>query len=204
MNNKTLVTMIFRTDCIGLRTVSRSHKSPHHFYILRYKLENLEHGAEIIVHDINSFAVLHRDAETVVIELTWLSGDGYNVSGYKETVILPYDKLVAHLHERTSEDNPVVWKTLSVDNSRKRPQLVFKSNKNLYNAIANGTIRRKLVRALCHEFNWPHSERIEFYDDFVPYSFSFREIRNGESAMNGGLILHGQENMQMAHYGIHT
>ena len=115
-----------------------------------------------------------------------------------------YDKLIVHLNERTSEDNPVTWKTLSIDNSCKRPQLVFKSKKNLHNAIANGTIRRKLVRALRDEFHWPQSERIEFYDDFVPYNFSFREIKNGKFAMNGGLILHGQENMKTAHYSIHT
>ena len=204
MNNKTLISMIFRTDCIELRTISRSRKSPHRFYIMRHRLEDLEHEAEIIVHDINSFAVLRRDFGAVVIEITWLSGDERNVSGYKETVILPYDKLVAYLHQSTSEDNPVTWKTLSIDNSCKRPQLVFKSKKNLHNALANVTIRRKLVRALCREFNWPHSEKIEFYDDYMPYSFSFCEIKNGKSAMNGGLILHGQENMQTAHYSIHT
>lgn len=78
MNNRILVSMIFRTDGINLRTVSRYRKSPHRFYILRHRLAELEHKSEIIVHDINSFAVLRRDtyARTIEIELTWLSSDG--------------------------------------------------------------------------------------------------------------------------------
>ena len=44
MTNRTLVYMIFRTDCISLRTVSRIRKSPHCFYISRSRLEELEHA----------------------------------------------------------------------------------------------------------------------------------------------------------------
>lgn len=125
MNDRTLVHMIFRADCISLRTVSRSRKSPHRFYILRSKLEELEHTPYMIVHDIESFAVLRRDtyAGTIEIEITWLSGDGITVSGYKEIIILPYDQMRAFLNKSTVEDSPIVWKTLSIDNSHKRPQI---------------------------------------------------------------------------------
>lgn len=206
MNDRTLVYMIFRVDCISLRTVSRSRKSPHRFYIPRSRLEELEHTPYMIVHDIHSFAVLRRDAYagTIEIELTWLSGDGITVSGYKETIILPYEQMRAFLNKSTVEDKPVVWKTLSIDSSRKRPQLIFKCSKNLHAALTDNTIRRKLVRSLRDDFRWPRSERIEFYDDFVPYSFVFKEIMNGKSAMTGGLILHNQDDMQKAHYSIHT
>lgn len=206
MNNRTLVYMIFRTDCIGIRTVSRSRKSPHHFYIPRSGLEELEHTPYMIAHDLISFAVLRRDtyAGTIEIEITWLSGDGIAVSGYQETVILPYSQLVTYLNKSTSEDRPIVWKTLSIDNSHKQPQFIFKSMKNLHAAITNNAIRRKLIRSLRDEFRWPCSERIEFYDDFVPYSFVFKEIMNGKSAMTGGLILHNQENISKSHYSIHT
>ena len=119
MMNRTLVYMIFRTDCISLRTVNRSRKSPHRFYILRSRLEELEHTSKVIVQDIHSFAVLRWDhtSKTIEIELTWLSGDDYSVSGYKEMLILPYDKMNAFLNKSTLEDRPVVWKTLSVDKS---------------------------------------------------------------------------------------
>lgn len=206
MNDRTLVYMIFRTDCISLRTVSRSRKSPHRFYILRSRLEELEHTPYMIVHDISSFAVLRRDTHngTIEIEITWLSGDGITVSGYKETIILPYEQMRAFLNKSTVEDKPAVWKTLSIDNSHKRPQLIFKSRENLHAALIDSTIRRKLVRSLRDDFRWPRSERIEFFDDFVPYSFVFKETMNGKSAMTGGLILHNQDDMQKAHYSIHT
>ncbi len=206
MKDRTLVYMIFRTDCIALRTVSHLRKSPHRFYIPRSRLEELEHTPYMIAHDLNSFVVLRRDTYTgtVEIELTWLSGDGYAVSGYLETIILPYDQMVAYLDESASEDAPVVWKTLSIDNSHRQPQLMFKSSKNLCAALTDSTIRRKLVRSLRDEFRWPQSERIEFYDDFLPYSFIFKEIRGGKAVMTGGLILHGQDDMQKAHYSIHT
>lgn len=206
MNDRTLVYMIFRTDCISLRTVSRSRKSPHRFYIPRSRLEALEHTPYMIVHDIYSFAALRRDtnAGTLEIKITWLSGDGTTVSGYKETIILPYEQMTAYLDKSTSEGTPVVWKTLSIDSSHKRPQIIFKSSKNLHAALIDSTIRRKLIRSLRDDFRWPRSERIEFFDDFVPYSFVFKEIMNGKSAMTGGLILHNQDDMQKAHYSIHT
>ena len=206
MNDRTLVYMIFRVNCIVLRTVSRSRKSPHRFYVPRSRLEELEHTPYMIVHDISSFAVLRRNNHdgTIEIELTWLSDDGISVSGYKEIIILPYDQMRTFLNKSTSEDTPIVWKTLSIDNSHKRPQLVFKSTKNLHAAITDNAIRRKLVRSLRNVFRWPAAERIEFFDDFVPYSFIFKEIKNGQSAITGGLILHNQDDMQKAHYSIHT
>lgn len=206
MNDRTLVSLIFRADCISLRTVSRSKKSPHHFYILRSRLKELEHTPYIIVHDIESFAVLRRDIHggTIEIEITWLSGDGIAVSGYKETIILPYEQMAAYLDKSVFEESPIVWKALSIDNSHKRPQLIFKSAKNLHAAITDNAIRRKLVHSLRNEFRWPEAERIEFYDDFLPYSFIFREIKNGQSAITGGLILHNQDDMQKACYSIHT
>ena len=206
MNDRTLVYMIFEADNIILRTVSRSWKSPHCFYILRSRLEELEHTSGVIVHDISSFAVLRRDNHdgTIEIEFTWLSGDGITVSGYKEIIILSYEQMRAFLNKRIVKDNPVVWKTLSIDSSQKRPQLIFKSRENLHAALTDSTIRHKLVRSLRDEFCWPQSERIEFYDDFTPYSFVFKEIMNGKPVMTGGLILHGQDDMSKAHYSVHT
>ncbi len=206
MKDRTLVYMIFRTDCISLRTVRRSRKSPHRFYIPHSRLEALEHTPYMIAHDLNSFAVLRRDiyAGNIEIELTWLSGDGHAVSGYQETVILPYGQLAAYLDKSTSEDSPVVWKTLSIDNSHKQPQLVFKSSKNLHASLADNIVRHKLVRSLRDEFRWPQSERIEFYDDFLPYSFTFKEYQGGKSVMTGGLILHNQDDRKKARYSIHT
>lgn len=205
MNDRTLVYMTFLPDCIIFRTVSRKCKSPQCFYILRSRLAELEHKPKIIAQDINSFAVIHKNnyAETIEIEFTWLSGDCSHIFGYKQTIILPYDELLVFCRKITSESCPVTRKTLSIDNSHKHPQLIFKSSKNLHTALIDSTIRRKLVHALCNNFRWPQSERIEFYDDFLPYSFVFKEIKNWKSAITGGLILHNQNDISKSYYSIH-
>ena len=150
MRKRTLVYMIFREDYVGLRTVSRSQKSPHRFYISCHKLEELEHRPEVIACDIHSFAVLRRNAYagTLEITFTWLGGDKNNLSGYQDTIILPYDEMAEHLHESVSESESIVWKVLSVDNYATQARIVFKSRKNLHAALGNGVIQRKLIRFL--------------------------------------------------------
>lgn len=190
---------------ISLRTVNWLHKSTHGFYIMRQKLADLENMQEIIVHDINSFAVLRRDthAGTVEIDFTWLNSNGCNVIGRLETVVLSYDKLATFLHD-SADGGPAEWKALSPDNSGKYPQIVFKSRKNLHAALENCVVLHKLVRYLRDGFCWSRSEKIELFDDFLPYSFFFNEIRNGETFVSGGLILHRQENLEEAYYSVHT
>lgn len=208
MGERTLVRAVIREEYIGLRTVSRSRRSPHRFYIPRHSLEEVGYTSDnVIVHDIRSFAVLRRTVTgDVEIEFTWL-GDarGNNVSGYQETVTLPYDGLMEGLRESVRRGEPISWRALAIDNTPKCPRLVFNhSRRNLRAVLENGIVRRKLVRALRDHFQWQASERIEFYDDFLPYSFGFREIRNGEPGIVGGLILHGREDMKNAYYSIHT
>lgn len=202
MKDRTLVYMTFRNDYVGMRTVSCSQKSPHRFYISRYKLEELERKSEVIANDIYSFAMLRRNAYagTVEIAFTWLGSDGNSVSGYQDAIALPYGKMMECLHG----SKPCVWKALSIDNSMKQAKIVFKSRKNLHAALENGIIRRKLIRFLRDQFQWERSEKIEVYDDFMPYSFFFRETRDGEAGISGGIILHGQEDMGTAYYSMHT
>ena len=202
MKDRTLVYMTFRDSTVSLRTVSRSRKSPHRFYIPCQELEGLEAGSTALVQDIHSFAMLRRDAHagTVEVTFTWLEGNGNGVSGYQESITLPYGKMMECLHQ----SKPFVWKTLSIDSSAKQAQIVFKSRKNLHAALANGVIRRKLIRFLRDQFRWAYVEKIEIYDDFMPYSFFFRETRGGETGLSGGIILHGQEDMKTAYYSMHT
>lgn len=84
------------------------------------------------------------------------------------------------------------------------PTLVFHSKTNLHAAANNRFVRRKLARCLRDNFHWKDIDAICFYDDFLPYSFFFREIRNGQSGICGGLIFHRQEDSSEAHYAIHT
>lgn len=206
LKERTLVCMIFRDGYVGMRTVSRARKSPHRFYIPWHSLEDLEHRSEIIVQDIRSFAVLHRDIEagTIAIEVTWLGEKGDGVEGYQDTITLPYEKIMDCMRKSKEEGEPVVWKTLSMDGSRELPRIVFKSRENLRAVLENGTIRRKLVRFLRDQFRWAGTDEVEIYDDTVPYSFGFREIIAGKPGISGGLILHGQEDMRTAYYSMHT
>ena len=84
------------------------------------------------------------------------------------------------------------------------PKLEFCGKENLHAALENKTVRRKLVKFLRDNFWWKSASKICFYDDFLSYSFTFREFRNGKPGMCGGLILHGQENLDRAYYSIHT
>jgi len=189
-----------------MHTYSRNGKSPHWFYVMRNRLEELEQWTQVIVQDINSFAVFCRNAYTnsVTITFTWLSSSMDAVFGHQETVILPYDKLMAFLYDSVVKNESSELKLLSLKNSSSRPKLIFKSRENLHAVLSNGVVRRKLVRFIRDNFNWPRAKQIEFHDDFLPYSFTFQEIRGGKSVMTGGLILHRQEDLKQAYYGIHT
>ncbi len=206
MNNRVLLKAAASEHCISFRTVSRSRKSPKRFYVTRDEFARLEAQASITTHDGWSFAILRRDAraDTLEIQFTWLNGGGDRLSGWEETVIVPYSRLAAFVRESAQEGGPREWKALSMDFSGRRPQLVFDAKKTLRAILNNGVVRRKLVRVLRDGFNWPRSEQIHFYNDFVPYSFFFREIQDGEAVMCGGLILHGQEDMNKAYYSVHT
>ena len=81
-----------------------------------------------------------------------------------------------------------------------RPRLVFAGNRaNLKAAIGDPRIRHKLSKALMASFNWPGADEIHLTNDFVPYSFFFREYRDGRTGLCGGLILHGQDDMDKAY-----
>ena len=129
MKERTLVYMVFRDDYVGLRTISRTQKSPHRFYISRHKLEELVHKSEIVAYDIHSFAILRRNtyAGTLEIAFTWLGGYKNSLSGYQDTIILPYDEIVEHLHDSVSEREPVVCKALSIDDSMRQAFIFGKS-----------------------------------------------------------------------------
>lgn len=206
LSNRTLVKVIAYENCISIKTISRKRKSPQRFFINLDDLAQLETKTGIIVKDINSFATLHRDVsvDTLEIRFTWLNGTGSSVSGYEETVVLPYSRLIAFVRDSSVTGRAEEWTVLSLKETQGKPKFVFKSGETLHTVVSSGVLRRKLVRALRDNFNWPGSEQIHFHADFLPYSFIFEEIRGGQPALVGGLILHGQENMKKAYYSVHT
>lgn len=206
MSNRILVKMSANSDSIAFRTVTKGRKSPHWFYILRSEMERLWESGGILTNDIHSFAKLRyeREREIVSIRFAWLSScDGDALAGWEQTVRLPYGPLAEFIRCSLTGAGPKQWKVLSFED-RKRPKLEFGEADNLRAALSNKIVRRRLVRCLRDHFDWPGADRICFYNDFLPYSFSFREFHNGSPGLCGGLILHGQEDMCEAHYSLHT
>lgn len=179
-------------NCIDFRTVSWKRKSPQRFLIVREWLENLEDRRTEIVSDIHSFAVLRRSEATglLAINFTWLNGAcGGVVRGWEESVTIPYAPLLAFMGKSAQEGGSETWKHLSVC-SASRPRLVFHDQERLRECVANKTVRRKLARALRDNFYSPGVEQINFYHDFMPYSFFFREVCDGRDGICSGLIFH--------------
>ena len=125
--------------------------------------------------------------------------------GRLRAVRLRWSKFREFLDACREPDSPKEFKAVSLDPRRDRPRLAFVgSRRNLKAAIADRRIRHKLGKTLMEHFNYPDADEIRIADDFVPYSFFFREFRDDKPVMCGGLILHGQEDMAKAYYGQHT
>ena len=206
-SKRTMVIATAGENCISFKTVRWKRKSRQRFLIVRERLETLEDGRTEIVSDIHSFAVLRRSEATglLTINFTWLNGacDG-EVRGWEESVTIPYALLLAFMEESTQEGGPETWKHLSVCRTS-RPRLIFHDKDRLRECVANKTVRRKLARALRDNFRYSGEEQIGLYDDFQPYSFFFREVRNGGDGICGGLILHNHHNdLKKAFYSVHT
>jgi len=204
VRNRTLVKVSAGENCIGFKTISRKRKSGREYLITRTTLARLEAEQEIITSDIHSFAVLRRNIYdgTVRIDFSWLRGGcDDQLTGWEETVTLPYDELVAFVRDSAQEDGPKKWKVLSVQKTM-MPRIVVHDLDRLRQCLENRIVRGKLARALRDNF-WG-AERVILYHDFEAYSFMFQSFRNGRPAIVGGLILHGREDLKKAYYSVHT
>ena len=192
---------------VDVRTVSARMKS-RRFWISYGAFDRLEEDGSAIRCDIHSFAKLRLDGnhDRISIDFTWLSGYSFGrVEGAEQAVDIRWSRFRAFLDACREPDGPKEFKAVSLDPRRDRPRLAFVGSKaNLKAAIADRRVRHKLGKALATNFQWPDADEIRITDDFVPYSFFFREFRDGKPVMCGGLILHGQEDMAKAYYGLHT
>ena len=206
MSNRILVKVSADESSISFRTVTKKRKSPQCFYIQRSEWERFCRESRILSNDGQSFAKLwyEKDIGVLSIRFFWLSiCSGDRVTGWEQTVRLPYDALDEFVRRSLTDAGTKQWKALSLQD-RRRPKLEFDGAENLHAALSNKTVRRRLVRFLRDQFNWPGADRICFYNDFLPYSFFFREFRGGSPGICGGVILHGQEHMRQAYHSLHT
>lgn len=210
MEQRTMVKLSASEDCVFLWTVSRGFRSPHRFGISVRELQALEMERHMIVSDIHSFAELRLgrsvkegNGDMLTVDFTWLSDSGFRrVAGREETIHLPYRQFQKKLEESRKLGGTGVG-MLSV-NEKGTPRIEFQSRKNLREVAERKVLRKKLGRFLNNHFSWKGSRRIVVYDDFVPYSFFFREERLNGNGICGGIILHGQDDLRKASYGMHT
>ncbi len=204
--DRTMVKVTCIADWIKFRTIRRGYEALDGIAVSRGVFEDLEAHGYAAQNGSNSFAVFRRDCfrGTVSIRLAWLNYCGRRLFGWEECVILDYEKLMAFVRDSAVPNGPKEWRGLSVVPRTPRSRLVFRCDERLRECLDNKLVRHKLVKFLRDNFRWPRSERVEFYTDFEPYSFFFQEYCGGKPAMCGGLILHGQENMEKAYYSIHT
>lgn len=205
MSSRTMVKLIGCQYGIEFLTYSREKES-RSFYVRRDELAELSQRNEITVHDERSYATFRRDLYTgaVAVRFTWLSGCGNQLSGWEETLALPYAEIMDFAEASQKAGGPKHCRFLAMESKSTQPQFVFCAAQRLHECLAVNDVRRKLIRFLRDNFRWPGSEQIRFYSDFVPYSFCFQEIREGRPCLSGGLILHRQENLDRAYYSIHT
>ena len=202
MNNRTMVKITVSEDCLSFRTISREWKSPHRFIMTKSECRKLQEGEQIILRDISSFAVLRRERNTdhITIQFHWLENCDDLLSGYRETVILPfYDAIWAtECHKPGTE-----LRFLSII-EHPQTKYTFYAKETLHAILEQRLLRKKFVRFLRDNFRWNDATEICFYSDFVPYSFFFRCTQRCNLELTGGVILHGQENMKTAKYALHT
>ena len=205
MDKRTLVKVSAGENCIGFKTVSRQRKSPRTFLVTRDELARLEQTPKIITQDIYCFAALRLNTatRTLDIDFSWLQKRyDCELTGWEETVVLPYDALMAFVRASAKEDGPKKWRALSLQ-AAMTPKIVFVDTERLRQCLENRIVRRKLVQAL--QTNFRGADRVEFYHDFEAYSFMFHSHRAGRPSIVGGLILHNyQNNLETAAYSVHT
>ena len=188
-------------EFIALRTISRQNKRKNYIYLEREQLMLLSDNREVTVKDGNNFAVFRRTDNGCLLYVTlyWL-GESSNrkLVGLKEIFLLPYNRFRDFLFNNDDEES-----ILSLEHDV-FPRLVFKETKMLRRAVADKKYRKKLSRFLASAFQWPGATEIQLYDDMVPNSFLFKELRGNTVGITGGVMLHGQDDPTTAYYSVHT
>ena len=205
---RTMVKISADGEYVSLRTYSRKYGSSGQFVLWRRELDDLDKKGSILSADGYSYArlYLHKNQEgeeVLKIEITWLHSSGNELTGRMERISLIYQDFLCCVEDSILSGGKIC-RRLSLPEYH-RPAIEFSSSRNLKKVAQRKGIRRKLGKFLDYNFKWPNTIKILVMDDgCVPYSFIFREERIGGSGICGGIILHGQEDLKKAYYGMHT
>lgn len=207
MNERTMLKIHASGDYLFLRTYSRAHKLSSEFYVRRSVFDELEEKDLVVALDAPSVLTIRRDrrAGTLAFDFLWLNRCGnYELCGREETVTVTESRLIAFIRESAKPDGSKQWAALGTTTAH-LPRFTFQSRRNLKAVVGNRMIRRRLCKTLASHFRWPGTDEIVVYDDFVPYSFGFTELRDGKQGICGGIILHNHDNdLQKSYYSVHT
>lgn len=208
MDNRILVKLRCEKAFLILRTVSGQDEGRRRdLYLPRRALCQLEQEDKVTVNDGADFVVFlrYKSSDTVMLTVYRLRENfDDTVSGYKQQFMLRYSQLRDYLTACPETGEAGEWQTLSLQESAWLPKLVFSGSRNLHQVVNHRLYRKKLSHYLKRGFHWPGATEIRLYDDFVPYSFLFKELRGDDCGITGGLILHGQDDPETAYYSIHT
>lgn len=205
---RTMVKISADGEFVSLRTYSRKYGRSGQFVLWRKELDDLDTKGKVLSADGYSYARLYlhknQDGEEILkIEITWLNSSGNELIGRLERCSLTYQDFLYCVEESIRLGGKTCCR-LSLPEFHK-PAIEFGSSRNLKKVAQRKGIRRKLGKFLDRHFEWPDAVRIQVVDDCcVPYSFFFREERISGVGICGGIILHGQEDLKKAYYGMHT
>ena len=99
LQSRTLVKVSAGKYCLGFRTISRLRKSSREFLVTREELKELERETVVCTKDMHCFAVMRRNVQSGLVDIvfSWLSESGGKLTGYEETVTIPYNEFCAFL-----------------------------------------------------------------------------------------------------------
>lgn len=208
MDKRIMVRISASGETVSLRTVSREFRSPHRFVLLEDELRDLEEKRHVLASDIRSFADMRlckavSGGDDLEVTFSWLQDCGHDgLLGRAERVRLPYRGFLDCIRESRGKDGEACGMLSAC--CRSRPRIEFRSRNNLKAVVANRMVRGKLGRFIDRNLNWVDYERILVTDDWLPYSFAFAGYTPYGRGICGGIILHGQDDLRRAYYGMHT
>ena len=205
---RTMVKISAEEDYVSLRTYSRKYGRSGQFVFWRKELDELNNKGKILSADGYSYAMLYlhknqEGEEVIKIEIAWLNSSGNELTGRMERISLIYQDFLCCVEESILSGGKT-YRRLSLPEYHK-PVIEFSSSRNLKKIAQRKGIRRKLGKFLDNNFKWPNTVKVHVMDDgCVPYSFFFQEECISRPGICGGIILHGQEDLKKAYYGMHT